>query len=99
MAKQKQGQGGGGSGTPPGKSSSASSPRQPVPPSGGKRQRVGARQFLREVRQELKKVDWPTRQELIAYTIVVLVSVVVLTSFVFVLDYIFSKFVLKVFGN
>jgi preprotein translocase subunit SecE len=98
MAKQKQGQGGGGGGgTPPGKSTP--SPRQPVPPSGGKRQRVGARQFLREVRQELKKVDWPTRQELIAYTIVVLVSVVVLTSFVFVLDYIFSKFVLKVFGN
>jgi preprotein translocase subunit SecE len=96
MAKQKQGgQGGGGGGT----GKPTPSPRQPVPPSGGKRQRVGARQFLREVRQELKKVDWPTRQELIAYTIVVLVSVIVLTSFVFVLDYIFSKFVLKVFGS
>ncbi|HEX9122988.1 MAG TPA: preprotein translocase subunit SecE [Actinomycetota bacterium] len=64
-----------------------------------KRKRTPPRQFLKEVRQELKKVNWPTRQELVAYTIVVLVSVTVLTSFVFGLDFVFSKFVLKVFGN
>ena len=64
-----------------------------------KRERTGARQFLKEVRQELKKVNWPTRQELVAYTIVVLVSVIVLTSLVFGLDYVFSKFVLNVFTN
>ena len=64
-----------------------------------KRKRAGARQFLKEVRQELKKVNWPTRQELFAYTIVVLVSVTVLTSFVFGLDAVFSKLVIKVFGN
>jgi preprotein translocase subunit SecE len=64
-----------------------------------KRKRTGARQFLREVRQELKRVNWPTRQELVAYTVVVLVSVTVLTSFVFGLDFVFSKFVLKVFGS
>jgi len=33
--------------------------------------RVGARQFLKEVRQELNKVDWPTRKELGTYTVVV----------------------------
>jgi preprotein translocase SecE subunit len=44
-------------------------------------------------------VAWPSKQELWAYTVVVLVSVVVLTSFVFGLDYVFSKFVLKVFGS
>ena len=64
-----------------------------------RRQRTKPRQFLKEVRQELKKVAWPTRQELWAYTVVVLVSVVVLTSFVFGLDYGFSKSVLKIFGN
>ncbi len=64
-----------------------------------KRKRTPPRQFLKEVRQELKKVNWPTRKELVAYTIVVLVSVTVLTSFVFGLDYVFSKFVLKIFGN
>ena len=57
------------------------------------RTKVGARQFLREVRQELKKVDWPTRQELGTYTVVVLVTVVVLGAFVFVLDLGFTKVV------
>ena len=64
-----------------------------------KRKRTGVRQFLREVRQELKRVNWPTRQELVAYTVVVLVSVTVLTSFVFGLDYVFSKLVLRVFSS
>jgi preprotein translocase subunit SecE len=61
------------------------------------RKRTGVRQFLKEVRQELKKVLWPTRRELITYTIVVLVTVVVMTSYVFGLDVLFSKFVLDVF--
>ncbi len=64
-----------------------------------KQKRTPPRQFLREVRQELKKVSWPTRQELFAYTVVVLVSVIVLTSFVFGLDFVFSKAVLKIFGT
>jgi preprotein translocase subunit SecE len=64
-----------------------------------KRKRTPARQFLKEVRQELKKVNWPTRQELVAYTIVVLVSVTVLTTYVFGLDFVFSKVVLKLFGS
>ncbi|HEX5950014.1 MAG TPA: preprotein translocase subunit SecE [Actinomycetota bacterium] len=63
------------------------------------RKRTGIRQFLKEVRQELKKVLWPTRRELVTYTIVVLVTVVVLTSYVFGLDVVFSKFVLDVFAN
>ena len=62
-----------------------------------KRKRTGARQFLKEVRQELKKVIWPTRNELITYTVVVLVTVVALTSFVFGLDVAFSKLVFHLF--
>jgi preprotein translocase subunit SecE len=64
-----------------------------------KRRRTPARQFLKEVRQELKKVDWPSRRELIAYTTVVLVTVIVLTSYVFGLDWVFSKTVFKVLGG
>jgi preprotein translocase subunit SecE len=64
-----------------------------------RRKRTSPRQFLKEVRQELKKVIWPTRQELVTYTIVVLVTVVVLTSFVFGLDVAFSKLVFKLFVN
>jgi preprotein translocase subunit SecE len=56
-----------------------------------KRKRTGARQFLREVRLELKKVDWPNRKELISYTTVVLVTIIVMTTFVFGLDYFFTK--------
>ena len=55
-----------------------------------KRKRTGVRQFLREVRLELKKVDWPTRKELISYSIVVLVTITVLTAFVAGVDYLFS---------
>ena len=51
-----------------------------------------------EVRQELQKVDWPNRRELISYTVVVLVTIVVMTAFVFRLDYVFLKSVVKLFG-
>ncbi len=64
-----------------------------------KRKRTGARQFLREVRQELKKVDWPNRAELISYTTVVLATIVVLTTYVFGLDYMFTKTIVKLLGS
>lgn len=64
-----------------------------------KRKRTGARQFLKEVRQELNKVDWPTRRELVSYSIVVLVTVTVLTAYVFGLDSVFTRFVFDVLGN
>jgi preprotein translocase subunit SecE len=64
-----------------------------------RRQRTSARQFLREVRGELRKVDWPTRRELVTSTIVVLVTVTVLTSVVFGLDLAFSKAILNILGE
>jgi preprotein translocase subunit SecE len=59
-----------------------------------KRKRAGVRQFLKEVRLELKKVDWPTRRELVSYTIVVLVTLIVTTAYVAGLDFVFSKAIL-----
>ena len=64
-----------------------------------RKQRTPMRVFLKEVRAELKKVNWPTRQEMVAYTIVVLVAVVVLTSLVFGMDLVFAKGVLRIFGQ
>jgi preprotein translocase subunit SecE len=59
-----------------------------------KRKRAGIRQFLREVRLELKKVDWPSRRELVSYTVVVLATLIVTTAYVAGLDFVFSKAIL-----
>ena len=68
-------------------------------PGGEKKKRTPPRQFLREVRTELKKVAWPTRGEVATYTVVVLVSVTFVTLFVFGLDYGFARGVLEVFSK
>ena len=63
-----------------------------------KKQRTKPRQFFKEVVAELRKVAWPTRQEVVAYSIVVLVGSVVIAALVFGMDYVFTKGVLKLFG-
>ncbi len=70
--------------------------QQPAPRA--KSERTGTRQFLREVTAEMRKVAWPTRSETINYSIVVLVALIVLTSFIFGVDYLFSQLVLKLFN-
>ena len=54
--------------------------------------------FVRQVMAELKKVIWPTRKELIAYTAVVLVFVLIMAAIVAALDFVFTRGVLFVFG-
>ena len=54
--------------------------------------------FVRQVIAELRKVIWPTRRELIAYTVVVVVFVVVMAGIIAGLDYVFTRAVLFVFG-
>jgi preprotein translocase subunit SecE len=54
--------------------------------------------FLRQVVAELRKVVWPTRNQLLTYTGVVLVFVLVLMGIVAIFDTIFSNLTLKVFG-
>ena len=51
-----------------------------------KRERTSFPQFLREVRAELRKVAWPTRPEVRSYSILVLITVVIFTAMVTVLD-------------
>lgn len=47
--------------------------------------------FLGEVRVEMQKVVWPSKQEVYGATFVVLVSVVILTVAIGVEDYMLSK--------
>ena len=54
--------------------------------------------FYRQVVAELRKVVWPTRQQLITYFWVVLVFVVVLMTIVSLLDLGFGKAVFAVFA-
>ena len=55
--------------------------------------------FYRQVLAELRKVVWPTQQQLITYFIVVMVFVVVIMSFVSLLDLGFGKAVFAIFGD
>ena len=68
-------------------------PARPAPPPhrSPRRSAPRPRQFVREVRGELRKVAWPTRAEVINYSIIVLVTLVVLTAFIVGLDYGFSE--------
>lgn len=54
--------------------------------------------FVRQVVAELKKVIWPTRKELIAYTTIVLIFVLIMAAIVAALDFVFTRGVLFVFG-
>ena len=47
--------------------------------------------FVNEVKGELKKVSWPTKDELIGSTVVVLVTVAMLSVFVGICDLVFSR--------
>ena len=55
--------------------------------------------FFREVIGELRKVIWPTRKDLLTYTAVVVVFVAIIMTLVGVLDVLYAKGVLFVFGN
>jgi preprotein translocase subunit SecE len=52
--------------------------------------------FLKEVRIELKKVTWPTRQETIRYTVTVIIVSIAVAIFLGALDAVF-QFVLNNF--
>jgi preprotein translocase subunit SecE len=55
--------------------------------------------FIRQVFGELRKVVTPTRRELINYTLVVLVFVVIMMGIVYGLDTVFSLLVNFLFGD
>jgi preprotein translocase subunit SecE len=76
--------------------SAAKKPAKPGRPA--KADRTTPPLFVRQVVAELRKVIWPTRKELVTYTTVALVFILVMVAVVTSLDYGFTKLVLVVFG-
>ena len=55
--------------------------------------------FIRQVIAELRKVVTPTRKELVSFTVVVLVFVIIMMTLVWGMDQVFGTLVLYVFGT
>ncbi len=71
---------------------------KPVAATGIRAQIEQALQFLREVRSELKKVNWPSRKQVIGSTAVVLVMVLLVSFFLGVVDFGLSSIVQFIIG-
>ena len=69
--------------------------RQPA--SQTREERTSVSQFFREVRAELRKVAWPSRDEVVNYSIVVIIVVTVLTLIMAGLDLVFGEGILRLF--
>jgi preprotein translocase subunit SecE len=55
--------------------------------------------FINGVMKEMKKVTWPTKDELKDSTTVVITATIILSMFVFVVDAVFSKFMTILMGQ
>ena len=58
-----------------------------------------AKQFLREVKTELKKVTWPSRKDTLSATLVVLVAVFIIAIFLGIVDLGLSNAIKWVLGR
>jgi len=73
---------------------------QPKSQTGARRERRGGfRGFVAESVGELKKVEWPGKQQLFAATIVVIIAVAVVGAYLWIADLALSHFVKNVLLN
>ncbi|MBA3289286.1 MAG: preprotein translocase subunit SecE [Acidimicrobiia bacterium] len=63
-----------------------------------RKERVGPVQYIGEVRDEMRKVAWPGRDEVIRYSIVVVITVVIYTALVGGLDELFGTMLGWLYG-
>lgn len=86
----------------PGQSKGGSDGRARKSRRGGKRGKRGPlgrlALFYRQIIAELRKVVWPTRNQLLTYTTVVIIFVVIVIALVTVIDWGFTEAVKYVFG-
>ncbi|GAA4683707.1 preprotein translocase subunit SecE [Nocardioides nanhaiensis] len=61
--------------------------------------RTGAVTFYRQVVAELRKVVWPTQEQLITYFIVVMVFVLVMMALISLLDLGFGRLAFEIFTD
>ena len=62
-------------------------------------ERTGPVLFYRQVVAELRKVVWPTQQQLVTYFFVVMAFVIFMMALVSGLDLVFGHLVFKLFGG
>jgi preprotein translocase subunit SecE len=55
--------------------------------------------YLVEVRKEMRKVNWPKRQELLANTVLTLVSSLAVSLFIFGADQVISQVLRIIYGS
>ena len=55
------------------------------------RKKLGVGKFFRELQGEVKKLTWPTRKELISYTLTVMGFIVMMSIIIYVLDLAFAE--------
>ena len=63
-----------------------------------KKKKISPIQFFRQVKQEIKKVTWPTRKEVMQTSIMVIILVAIAATFFFFVDQIFGWVVKLIFG-
>ena len=59
---------------------------------------LAMKRFFREVQIELKKTNWPTKNELTKYTIVVMVTIISVAVFLSIADWLAATFTKIVYG-
>ncbi len=60
--------------------------------------KVSPLQFFRQVKQEVKKVTWPTKNEVIRTSIMVIIIVAIASAFFFFVDQILGWIVKSILG-
>ena len=56
-----------------------------------KKNRVNFKQFFKEVSGEVKKLSWPTKKDLVSYTLTVLGFIILMAIIVYALDLVFGE--------
>ncbi len=75
-----------------------SKPRTTPTQAAPNRERTSPRKFFREMVAELRKVAWPSRQEVVNYSVITLVFLVFVTALVGVVDWGFARAIFWLFG-
>jgi preprotein translocase subunit SecE len=55
--------------------------------------------FLKESRAELKKVNWPSKEEVFTSTRVVIISILVIAAVIALIDYVIKTVVFSIIGG
>ena len=55
--------------------------------------------FLKESKAELKKVNWPSKEEVLTSTRVVIISILIIAAVIALMDYIIKTVVYSIIGG